>query len=220
MSNTVLSSNQVNLQVQSTNINVPISDINTDFLVMELISTITKQIGINNVSVNSNDNNISLDISVPWVKKLVDLITPFYTQLASNQTVNNNSLIISLVSEINKYSISDDILNLVNLNESKIDIEHFTEIIKLITDLAGFYNDIANKTTDNNIKQLLTKDNIITILTIILYVILFLIKKDNLSDKDIQWVQVTINCLSFTSIIVTELNSTFKFTNLFKCCSY
>jgi hypothetical protein len=216
-----LSVDQINLETPTTILSVVSpSDVNTELLIIELILTIAKNFGITNInaSVDSIDDNLSLNMSIQWVKKLINLVTPLYTKLIKDQNINTNTLLISLVNDTKNSNLSNDIINLINLKEAKLDIQHIAEITNFITDLAALYNNFVNKSSDVNMKQFLTKDNIITFLTIILYVILFLVNKENLSDNDIQWIDATISCLKFTSTIISEFNPKFKFSDLFKCC--
>ena len=44
---------------------------------------------------------------------------------------------------------------------------------------------------------------------------LYFVKKD-INEKDIKWIEITINCLNFTSILVTEITKSCNF-KLFSC---
>ena len=183
--------------------------------ILLLIVKIGQTIGLKNISINNGqiDGEINVNISMPWVKSLVNKVMPLYEKLVADSNVKSNEMILEMVKVMDKNSISNDIKNLVNLQESKLDIEHISEITKLVTDLASLYGDLSK--TNVTIKKALNQNNIMTLLTIVLYTIIFFIKKDNFSEKDVQWIDITINCLKFTSTLVGDK---FNFSDLFKCC--
>ena len=157
-------------------------------------------------------------MSIPWVKNLVEKITPLYKQLIQDQNINSNEMILEMVKVMNKHTISKDLQDVIDLNSGIIDVEHISEITKLSMDIVSLFEEMSK--INITLKEALTQNNVITLLTIVLYVILFFAKKENFSDKDIKWIEVTISCLKFTTILVVNLNKKVNFLNLFACKCY
>ena len=197
-------------------VNKPMSD---EALVLELVLLIIKNIGIKNLNMEISplDGHISFNASLPWVKNLVDKVLPLYKQLKSDPNIKTDATILEMVEVMNKSSVSNDILDIISLQSGKLDIEHITEVTKLVTNLASLYQDISK--TNITIKNTLTQQNVMTLLTIVLYIILFLIRKNELGEKDIQWIEITINCLKFTSTLLLT-NKKFSISSLFSCCKF
>ena len=189
--------------------------IDEETLVFELVLLIAKNIGITNLNIDTNplDNHISFNLKLPWVKNLVNKVLPLYKQLLTDPNINSNEVILSMVKNIDKHVISKDILEIINLQDqnSKLEIEHISDITKLITDMASLYGELSK----TDMKKVLTQKNVMLLLTIVLYIILYFVKKD-INEKDIKWIEITINCLNFTSILVTEITKSCNF-KLFSC---
>ena len=181
-----------------------------DFLTNLLILIIAKNIGI--------DSKENITMSIPWVKNLVEKITPLYKQLIQDQNINSNEMILEMVKVMNKHTISKDLQDVIDLNSGIIDVEHISEITKLSMDIVSLFEEMSK--INITLKEALTQNNVITLLTIVLYVILFFAKKENFSDKDIKWIEVTLSCLKFTTTLVVNLNKKVNFLNLFACKCY
>jgi hypothetical protein len=179
-----------------TNIELNDSSINT--LVIILIRDIMTNLNINLNGVDLSDPLVNFQ--VPWLKALIDNIKPLYLELGKNKNIKNSSLLNQLVIELNKHNIQNNVKELFNSDVSAIEIDHLSEITELSTNLASFYDNLISN--DDFKSRMLTKSNIITLITIVLYVIMFCIKKENFGEKDIRWIKVTISCLNFATVVV------------------
>jgi hypothetical protein len=135
-----------------------------------------------------------INLNVKWFKQLIDTIKPLYTKLSEDSDAITNERISELIEILIKHEISKNIKDLFNDDMSKLDISSISELTNLVTNMAASYNDI-NKLKNTNI----TQSDVMTLLTIVLYTIMFCIKKDKFDDvKDAKWIKVTIDCLTLS----------------------
>jgi len=145
--------------------------------------------------------SIEINEQLPWLKDLINEIQPLYNILINQK----NDLVKTFIADLKKFNISNNIKELFSADVDALDIDNLTEITDLITSISSYYDELTLK------KKILTKTNIINFVHILLYIIVYAIKKDKFNDKDTKWIKLTISCLKFGNIIAPKTAD--------KCCS-
>ncbi len=152
--------------------------------------------------------DIQLNISAKtyWLKNLIDEIKPLYDLLASDKDIAKNQTLSILISDLNKFNVGDSIKNLFSADLDSLDIDNITEITEFITSVASFYDEELQKNKD--LSKILTKANVITFVHILLYIIVYAIKKDKFDKvKDVKWMRLTISCLKFGTVVAPKVSN-------------
>jgi hypothetical protein len=183
-----------------------------DTFVLDFVKDIISRINI---------DTILIDIEVPWVRQLINRITPFYVSISE---IKDKDSLQGLLHFLDNKIISDDIKKLLDMSNTLFDTQideiktinsvHLLEIVTIVSKMTELYNEfLSNKVTD---VEKFTHDNFIHVITAILFIILYVIKREELNDDDLKWVQTTIKFIQFTyTEIIPEKTNTSRF--LMKC---
>ena len=183
-----------------------------DTIVLDFIKDIMSRINI---------DTILMDIEVPWVKLLINRITPFYVSILE---IKDKESLQDLLQFLDNKIISQNLKKLLDTSTTIFDTQsdeiktinsvHLLEIVTIISKMTELYNEfISNNVTD---LEKFTHDNFIHVITAILYIILYVIKREELNDEDLKWVQTTIKFIQFIyAEIIPEKNNISRF--LMKC---
>jgi hypothetical protein len=175
-----------------------------DTIVLDFIKDIISRIKI---------DTMFIDIEVPWVKLLINRITPFYVSISE---IKDKDSLRDLLHFLDSKIISGDLKKLLGTSSTIFDTQtdeiktinsvHLLEIVTIVSKMTELYNEfLSNKVTD---VEKFTHDNFIHVITAILYTILYVIKREELNDEDLKWVQTTIKFIQFTytEIIPEKMN--------------
>ena len=182
-----------------------------DTIVLDFVKDIISRINI---------DTILMDVEVPWVRLLIHRITPLYVSISE---IKDKESLHDLLNFLDNKIISRDLKKLLDsttifdtqTDEIKtINKVQLLEIVTVVSKMTELYNEfISNKVTD---VEKFTHDNFIEVITAILFIILYVIKREELNDEDVKWIHTTIQFIKFTySEIIPDKNNTSRF--LMKC---
>ena len=192
---------------------VDISDVVVlDTIVLDFVKDIMSKINIDTILMN---------IEVPWVRLLINRITPLYVSISE---IKDKESLQDLLHFLDNKIISRDLKKLLDMSDTIFDTQtdeiktinkvQLLEIVTVVSKMTELYNEfISNKVTD---VEKFTHDNFIEVINSILFIILYVIKREELNEEDLNWIHTTIQFIKFTyAEIIPDKNNTSRF--LMKC---